>query len=183
MYYSAEHNVYSKPIVGEKFISALFIACTVMSGLCFLAFLLSKHFHLIGSIWGTPAIFSTFSFIAILFLGYGIFTPKYKKIPTKFCNQLLEYTNDLRLHKTILSVLHANKTIYLGDIVKIRKAIEIERKRLSKESIDLYFKYGEKTIELDLIDRQLGTIRNTQDFLNRIRCNYLAETDQQFLEV
>lgn len=183
MYYSAEHTVYSKPILSAKFIFALFIACTLMSGLCFLAYLLSKHFHLTNSIWGNPAIFSVFSFIAVLFFGYRSFTPKYIKVPTKFCNQLLEYSSDLRFHKTVLGVLRSNETIYLGDMVRIGKAIEIERKRLSKASIDLYLKHGEKTKAIERIDQQLATIRATQNFLNRVRFNYLAETKQPFLEV
>lgn len=183
MYYSAEHTVYSKPILSAKFISALFIACAVMSGLYFLVYLLSKPLHLTNSLWGSPALFTVFSFIAVLFLGYRSFTPKYIKVPTKFCNQLLEYTHDMRFHKTVLGVLRSNETIYLGDMVNIGKAIETERKRLSKASIDLYLKHGEKTKEIERIDQQLAIIRATQNFLNRVRFNYLAETNQPFLEV
>lgn len=95
----------------------------------------------------------------------------------------MEYSSDLRFHKTVLGVLRSNETIYLGDMVRIGKAIEIERKRLSKASIDLYLKHGEKTKAIERIDQQLATIRATQNFLNRVRFNYLAETKQPFLEV
>lgn len=183
MYNSAEHTVYSKPILCEKFISAIFIAWASMSVLSLLVYMLNTQFKFTDSMWGSPVFFSIFSLSALLLLGYATFTPKYKKIPPKFCNQLLEYTKDMRFHNTLLRVLRDNETIYLGDMVKIGKAIEMERKRLLEASIELYIKYGASNVELEHIDQELATIRATQDFLYRIRFAYLNTTDQQFLKI
>lgn len=183
MYYSTEHSVYSKPILGETTISNLFTACAVLSGVSIFFYLLNRVFHFTNGIWGSPVFFSIFTLSGLLLLGYGTFTPKFKKMPVKYCNELLEYTKDMRFHETILAVLHSNQTIYLGDLVRITKAVENEYKRLLQVNIDLYLKHGEKTDEIERIDQQLATIRETQNFLNKVRYSYLAETDQQFLEV
>lgn len=184
MYYHSEQQTeYSKPILNADTVFVLSYIFGALSLLSLLLHISNQYIAVPIGVFSTPMLFSIFMFIGLAFLGYGIFSTKYRKLPSKYINQLLEYTQDIRLHRTILKTIRSNKTIYIGDLVKISKAVDIACKQQNQYSIDLYLQSGGEAPELADLDRELAVIRSTQAFLHEVRYYYLIETGQQFAPV
>jgi hypothetical protein len=157
--------LYCHPILGKKFLTQIIYASIFLTLILLIIFTINKQFAFTDSIAGSPIFCALSSILAFGLMAYMGLSQNHKEIPVEFKNRLLEYQEDQRFHRSILNCIFKNGTLYVGDMLKITKMIEMERNRLSELGIDLYLTHGDITLEIIEIDKQLEIIHKTQKYL------------------
>lgn len=164
-----KNNIYCHPILGINLLMVAAYISAFIALLGLIAFYANKSILIASDLLASPILFTLFTLISLFVFSYIGFSPNYKTLPPAVIKQLLAYKKDKRLHATFLNFEKLHGTLYVGDILKLTKALNLERKRLTDLSLDIYREHGETTPEIIQLDEQLDILIHSQKYLIEIR--------------